>query len=381
MSFDSHCPEPPSGLEVPTLKSNEQADPCDRTDYGAVEEMAAKAGTSEKMHAEAEAYFKELKMVNQKFNLGTDEDILRGQSIDESQLAYDLHQYQVASPGVFRVEYRPDHQTENDEIGSGFAVREDGQDCLIITDHHVVASDSGVLKPNLQVKSKTGISNPATVEMLDAKTDLALLSVPTSDLGGTCPVLPLAAKADNLKPYYDRVTAVGHPGGAAAQFLSGGEVLRVDRKHSEIEHHPDGDTKPWKDNVVVEVGAHVIGGNSGGPAMANGEVVGATQYKRGSYEMFFTPAEDIRSLLVSHRASQAKIARGPQPYTPEFADIDCGTAREQIRQKISSGMVEKASFSGYQSRIKGEYTFNDGTQYIMEEFKSSCQKKEAPLTS
>lgn len=366
MVFDNQCPSPPQGLEIPTLVASKTEDPCDRTDYGAVEEMSQKTGTSEQMYAEAENYLKELVDVNQKFNLGINETELKQQSDQESQMAYDLNQYRLASPGVFQIDSLANPTGSPRSIGSGFAVGTKSNDCQIITDYHVVTEDDGSTEPGITVINKDGVRATAKVELLEPETDLALLSVPTSKIG-TCPVLPLANKAENLIAGYDRITSIGHPGSSDHQFVSGGTLIRIDRRHKEINDHSDGKIKPWKDNVVGEVSSHVFGGFSGGPTMANGEVVGATQYKRSNYEMFFTPVEDIHSLLA-----RAKDADGP---------MSCSNAMAKVRERIDRGEKHSASFSGYKDQIRSEYSFSDGSQYIIDETKNACEKSTQTPTS
>ncbi|MCA9813939.1 MAG: trypsin-like peptidase domain-containing protein [Cyanobacteria bacterium HKST-UBA01] len=364
MAFDSQCPAP-TGQEVPTLRLKRDADPCDRTDYSLVKDQVDRVGTSSRLHDEIAESYKELVETDRKFKLNSRDADLREASKLEPEMAYDLNQYRIASPGVFRIDSREAGKTENRGLGTGFAVRQEGNQCQIMTDYHVVTTDAGDLEPNLTVKSRDGKRAPATLKAQDVKSDLALLSVPVASIG-SCPVLPLGKSSASLHPGADRVATIGHAGGAEQQFLSGGYVIHNGRKHSEIENHPDGKTKPWKDNQVVEVAAHVIGGNSGGPAMADGAVVGATQYKRATSEMFFTPVEDIRALIA--KANPFPILRAAP--VPRDIPLSCTIAKEEIRAHVSRGELLNGNFN----ERRHIYRFKDGSVYTLNQSPSSCIK-------
>lgn len=365
MTFDGQCPQEPSGLEVPTLEPSKDADPCDRTDYSLVEDLTDSVGTSTRLQEEIINHYAELEEVNEKFNLGQTPSELHELSIVDPQMAYDYHQYKIASPGIFRVETRNGPSSTERTLGTGFAARQVGDRCQVVTDYHVVTKNDGNLEPMLSLRARNGNLSFAKVEKLEDTTDLALLSVPVKAIG-SCNVLPLADTSLDLRPGEDRITTIGHPSGSKNQFISGGELLRMGRKHTEISNHPDAQSKPWKDNEVGEVKAHVIGGNSGGPALANGEVVGATQYRRGNYEMFFTPVEDIHELLNGEKPLEPNVPR----------EMHCKKAEEEIQSRTEAGQRTSTSYSGSGSLINSTYIFSDGVEITVTKNgkEKNCQK-------
>lgn len=362
--YDQACPAPTDRFKVPTLKSAVDGNPCDQTDYTDASKLDVR--TSETLQKETERLLKERKLDNlatltpQQFKERADVETL-------VQKAYDWRNYQVASPSTVRIDTQSG--TTNKELGSGFTIGAQGNQCWLITDYHVVQAGA---QPGLTVQLKDGRRIPASELIHNDKTDLAILSVPTTAIG-SCPALPMATSSTGFVPRYTRMTAIGHPSGSIRQFISGGALLRLDRTARQIDEtweiggvSVSINTLPYADLKMGEVQAQVIGGNSGGPTMADGKAIGVVQSKKGKESTHFTPIENVHTLIAQLKEKQAPISS-----TPKQCDLE--EAREDIRKRIASQQLQSVEFNGLPDGTQSIHRFKDGVQYTMHDKRKSCE--------
>jgi len=372
MAFDQSCRAPASEFEIPTVKRGQAVAACDRTDYSGVKDLAPGVSTSGAMWLEAQNLLASRQAGATQPLSPVQVERITAETRHQAMQAYDLRQYQIASPGVFRIDQKKDSST-NVELGSGFTVGPEGSSCRIVTDHHVVASDQGSIVPDLVIQGKDGSRFDATVTRLSASRDLALLKVPLSAMP-SCPALPLARNTSALRIGADRATAVGHPRGSVHQFISGGQVEKKGRVWKNLDGNPE--RKPWDNNPTVEVSSQAIGGFSGAPAMVNGEVGGVVQAQIGMNSLVFTPVENVRSFLSMPDNVTPAAARPPSSNRIVAGPLDCqyDSARKEIDARIARRELKSAEFSGTTSDIKRHYSFTDGTSFTLYDGSKRCQE-------
>jgi formylglycine-generating enzyme required for sulfatase activity len=195
--------------------------------------------------------------------------------------------------GVVRITAAPPGQ--NQKVGTGFIVQLEKDLVYIVTAAHVVEGDS---QPKVQFFTQEDVSVQATVrhsEGDDEVTGLALLVVRGKDnLPSGLTVLTLAS-ASRLSGN-EEIVVIGHPRGAGDwAILKGGIASRQGR--------------------YMTIDANIDEGNSGGPIIHSGEVVGliggVTRYGRG------VTAGSVREYLEGHgidtRAAPPEAVARVQP--------------------------------------------------------------------
>lgn len=202
-------------------------------------------------------------------------------------------------------------------LGSGFAVAPDE----VVTARHLVVDGQSVLVRDLQ-----GRTLPAAVVGLDARTDLALLSVP----GAAFPV-PVLGGGDLVR-IGDLVLAIGNPYGLGHSLSVGvvggrGRRLQADMRAG----------APGVDFLQLSIPLNP--GNSGGPVFdVRGEVVGVLSgtHAQGQGIAFVVPVEALRgslpALRAGERVSRAFIGFG----------VDDGERGPVVRQLIPSSPADRA---------------------------------------
>jgi serine protease Do len=171
-------------------------------------------------------------------------------------------------------------------LGSGFAV---GPDEVVTARHLVIDAASHVL-----IRDLDGRTLPAAVVGVDARTDLALLSVPGAHFQ------PNALGATDGLRIGDPVFAIGNPYGLG-HSLSVGVVGGRGRRLQVAQ----GDDVPRVDFLQMSIPLNP--GNSGGPVFdAGGRVVGVLSgtHAQGQAIAFVVPVETLRDSLPALRAGQ-----------------------------------------------------------------------------
>jgi formylglycine-generating enzyme required for sulfatase activity len=203
--------------------------------------------------------------------------------------------------GVVRITATPSGEPQ--KVGTGFIVRLERDVIYIVTAAHVVSGDA---QPKVQFFTQPDVSAQAIVkhsEGGDEVTGLALLVVRGKDnlpSGLTALTLTSAPRMSGN----DEIILIGHPRGAGDWAILRGSIASRQGRY-----------------VIVD--ANIDEGNSGGPIIQNGEVVGivggVTRYGRG------VTSGSVREYLEGHGISSqevpapvAKVQPTPSiPITPE----------------------------------------------------------------
>lgn len=221
---------------------------------------------------------------------------------------------------------RKDHRRptwSKSKIGTGFIVRLEKDLVYIMTAAHVVSGDA---QPRVQFFPQVDVSVQATVrhsEGDDAVTGLALLVVRgKNNLPSGLTVLTLASTSSLTGN--EEILVIGHPRGAGDwAILKGGIASRQGR--------------------YITVDANIDEGNSGGPIIHSGEVVGlvggVTRYGRG------VTAGSVRECLERHgidtrTAPPAAVAKvQPTPSIPIKPEKSGPAFEREITGKDGAPMV------------------------------------------
>jgi len=162
--------------------------------------------------------------------------------------------------------------------GSGFIVKQDKDELLVVTNNHVV---DGANKISVTFIDQTVVD--ATVKGTDSTADLAVLSIKTSSIkSDTMKKIKVAAlgESDNAK-VGQMAIAIGNALGYG-QSVTVGYISAKDRKVS-IQDETTG-----KANIMtlLQTDAAINPGNSGGPLLdASGRVIGINSVKYASSEV------------------------------------------------------------------------------------------------
>jgi serine protease Do len=172
---------------------------------------------------------------------------------------------------------QPMMQKPMNALGTGFIIREDG---LILTNNHVI-DGADVVQVQLSEKSKKLYD--AKVIGSDARTDIALLKITTSDK------LPVAQLGSSKElEVGEWVAAFGNPFGQG-HTMTKGIISATGRELSEINKYP-----------LIQTDAPINPGNSGGPLVnLKGQVIGVNSAidARAQGIGFAIPIDEVKALL------------------------------------------------------------------------------------
>lgn len=143
-------------------------------------------------------------------------------------------------------------------IGSGFITEIPGRGKRIVTNAHVVSNARFI------TVTREGVSHPfrAKVEFIGHDCDLAMIAVEDpSFFEGTIPLT-----LGGIPPLESAVSVYGYPLGGERISVTRGIVSRIDSElytHSGVDSH-----------LAIQIDAAINHGNSGGPVLQDGKVVG-----------------------------------------------------------------------------------------------------------
>ena len=180
---------------------------------------------------------------------------------------------------MFGSQYAPSQEQEVEGSGSGIIVGKNDDNLLIATNYHVVSGADTV-----SVTCIDGETYAATVNGYDEDKDLAVVSVPLSDISDdTMDQIEVATigSSDDLK-VGEQVVAIGNALGYG-QSVTTGIVSAKNRKLNDegLEEDEDSDA-----TNLIQTDAAINPGNSGGALLnMEGEVVGINSAKLASTEV------------------------------------------------------------------------------------------------
>ncbi len=195
-----------------------------------------------------------------------------------------------------------------DVTGSGAVI--EGK--RILTNAHVVLYGSRVLvQPD---RSTERI--PATVEAIAPGIDLAVLKLTDEKIFDSLPALPLDHDLPKIK---NKVNAYGYPEGGEQLSVTEGIISRV-------EYVAYGESEV---GMRIQVDAPVNRGNSGGPAVADGKIVGLvfSMIRTANDIGYLIPAEEIQMFLDD-------IADGTYRGKPKLLDNMQTVENQSLRDRL-----------------------------------------------
>mgnify|MGYP001193095649 CR=1 FL=1 len=237
--------------------------------------------------------------------------------------------------GVVRITATPSGGPQ--KVGTGFIVRLERDVVYIVTAAHVIAGD---VQPTVQFFTQQDLSVQATVkhsEGGDEVTGLALLIVRGKDRlpsGLTSLTLASASRMSGN----DEIILIGHPRGAGDWAILRGSIASRQGRY-----------------VIVD--ANIDEGNSGGPIIQNGEVVGivggVTRYGRG------LTSGSVREYLEGHGISSqeapAAVAKvQPTPSIPITPEKPVAAPSREITGKDGAPMVLIPAGSFWMGATRGD---------------------------
>lgn len=185
---------------------------------------------------------------------------------------------------IFSTVRYPDHfkpwnkQSPSDRVGSGVVI--DGK--RILTAAHVVLYAS-----QIQIQAnEEGDKIVGHVAEISPETDLAIIKLDDDSFFDNHPPLP---RADKLPDFKDTVMAYGFPTGGTSLSITKGIVSRI-----EFTKYNSGAA-----GLRIQVDAAVNPGNSGGPALVDGKMIGLTfaHLTRAENISYIIPCEEIELFL------------------------------------------------------------------------------------
>ncbi len=236
------------------------------------------------------------------------------------------------------------YSKEEQSSGSGIIVAESDSELLIVSNNHVVSGAEV-----LEVSFIDGTTAQAQIKGLDAKMDLAVISIPLEDLSAeTRDAISVATlgNSDNLK-LGQSVVAIGNALGYG-QSVTRGSVSALNREIIS----EDGIT-----GTFIQTDAAINPGNSGGALLnIRGEVIGINSNKIGGsiiegmgYAIPINAASPIISELML-RETREKVAEKDMGYvgiyyqsvTREISEAYNMPMGVFVREVIEGGPAEKA---------------------------------------
>ncbi len=182
----------------------------------------------------------------------------------------------------------------------------------ILTNAHVVAYASQVFVQANQSTERL----PAKVKVFVPELDMAVIEVDNPAFFEQRPPLPFA---DNLPAMKQTVSVYGYPVGGEQLSITQGVVSR-------IEYHG---VAYGSSAVRIQIDAALNPGNSGGPAVSDGKLIGLvfSKYSSGENIGYLLATEEVKMLLKA-------LEKGPYPGKLQLREEVATTENEALRAKL-----------------------------------------------
>jgi S1-C subfamily serine protease len=213
--------------------------------------------------------------------------------------------------------------TPQETSGSGVII--DGK--RILTNAHVVLYASQIFVQADQSTERV----PAKVKAVAPTVDLAIVEVDRPSFFDGHPPLPVAKDLPSLK---QSVSVYGYPVGGEQVSVTQGIISRIE--FTSVYYLTRG--------LRIQIDAALNPGNSGGPAVSDGKIVGLvfSKFSQGENIGYLLAADEIRSFLKD-------VEDGRYDGKPQLWDNLLSTENEALRAKLSlkteAGMVVYLPFS------------------------------------
>ncbi len=193
---------------------------------------------------------------------------------------------------------------------SGTGVIIDGK--RILTNAHVVNHASQIFVQANQTTERV----PATVKTVAPAIDMAIIEVDAPGFFDQHPPLPLA---DDFPPLKQSVSVYGYPMGGEQLSITQGVVSRIECASVGYGNMA----------VRIQIDAAVNPGNSGGPAVVDGKLIGLvySKFVRGENIGYLLAADEVRIFLQT-------IRHGPYLGKPQIRDALATTENAALRARL-----------------------------------------------
>jgi S1-C subfamily serine protease len=185
----------------------------------------------------------------------------------------------------------------------------------ILTNAHVVSYASQVFVQANQSTDRVS----AKVKAIALDVDMAIVEVEDASFFDARPPLTLADGIPTLK---QSVSVYGYPVGGEQLSITQGVVSRIE--YTPLYYHVSG--------LRIQIDAALNPGNSGGPAVSDGKMIGLvfSKFSAGENIGYLLAVEEIQMFLKA-------IERGPYRGKPQFWDYWSTTENEALRGKLGLG--------------------------------------------
>ena len=223
-------------------------------------------------------------------------------------------------------------------------------DKRILTNAHVVAYASQVFVQANQSTERV----PAKVKVYVPGLDMAILEVENPAFFEQRAALPLA---DNLPTLKQSVSVYGFPVGGEQLSITQGVVSRIE--YRSINYGCSA--------VRIQIDAALNPGNSGGPAVSDGKLIGLvfSKYSAGDNIGYLLAAEEVKTLLTA-------VEKGPYPGKLQMSEETATTENEALRARL--GLEKEAGILIIQP-------FSDKPDYPLKRWDVVLKVGDQPLDS
>lgn len=245
-------------------------------------------------------------------------------------------------------------QQTSESAGSGIIISQTDTELLMVTNNHVVEGSQ-----TLTVTFADGTSLEADIKGTDADYDLAVISIPVSEISDeTMDAIAVATLGDSTKLNIGEPAIVIGNALGYGQSVTTGVISAVDRQSTSVDE-TTGETVT-SEVKLIQTDAAINPGNSGGALVnANGEVIGINSSKLAGtlvegmgYAIPISDVSDIITDLMS-RETKTKVAEDEQGYLGITGfDVDSQSAERYhmptgvyVEDIVKNGGADKAGIT------------------------------------
>ncbi len=243
---------------------------------------------------------------------------------------------------------------ESESAGSGIIVSQNDDELLIVTNNHVVEGSR-----TLTVTFADGTSMEANIKGTDADYDLAVISVPMSELSDeTMDAIAVATLGDSTKlSIGEPAIAIGNALGYG-QSVTTGVISAIDRESTTVDE-TTGETVA-SGVKLIQTDAAINPGNSGGALInANGEVIGINSSKLAGTMVegmgYAIPISDVSDIIsdLMNRETKMTVPQNKRGYIGITGfDVDAQSAERYhmptgvyVEDIVKGGGADKAGIT------------------------------------
>lgn len=278
---------------------------------------------------------------------------------------------------------------ESQSAGSGIIVSQNDDELLIVTNNHVVKGSQ-----TLTVTFADGTSMEANIKGTDENYDVAVISVPMSELSDeTLDTITTATLGDSTKLNIgEPAIAIGNALGYG-QSVTAGVISALDRESTSV----DETTGEVVSSGVrlIQTDAAINPGNSGGALInANGEVIGINSSKLAGTMVegmgYAIPISDVTDIIsdLMNRETKMIVAENKRGYIGITGfDVDSNSAERYhmptgvyVEEVVKGGGADKAGITKGNIITEIEDTAVDGMESLKKELQYYAVGEDVSIT-